>query len=234
MPRSRSLSLPIRSPWPALAAGLLLMLAGQAARAGIIDDPNDFLGTFVGPHNGDLDVRFADATFNPGTGRIVVTGRFNGAVGSTVDPTLGSVLYVFGFNRGTGTPGFAGLGLNDILFDAVVLLSGDGTGSIRLFPEAQAITLDPADITIAGDTIRARFDASLLPGRGLSTRQFTFNLWPRLGLGNNNQVADFAPDTVNAALATVPEPSALTLTSLGVASLVLMRTIIRRRPRRTA
>ncbi|HEY1017256.1 MAG TPA: PEPxxWA-CTERM sorting domain-containing protein, partial [Herpetosiphonaceae bacterium] len=43
-----------------------------------------------------------------------------------------------------------------------------------------------------------------------------FNLWPRNGVGNNNQISDFAPDNAN--ITGVPEPGAWALMILGFAA----------------
>jgi len=52
-------------------------------------------------------------------------------------------------------------------------------------------------VVIAGNDLRITVPATLLPTRGFSPALYTANLWPRVGAGNNNQIADFAPDNSN-------------------------------------
>jgi hypothetical protein len=59
--------------------------------------------------------------------------------------------------------------------------------------------LSAGSVTISGNTISARVPANLLPTKGFSVEGYTVNLWPRVGVGNNNvQISDFAPDNSNA------------------------------------
>jgi len=51
------------------------------------------------------------------------------------------------------------------------------------------------------------------------------NIWPRNGLANNTQIADFAPDNGDAAVTVTPEPG--TLVTLGSALSLLF--VLRRR-----
>jgi hypothetical protein len=48
------------------------------------------------------------------------------------------------------------------------------------------------------------------------------NLWPRIGLDNNGQIADFAPDNSIAAV-TTPEPSTMFFIGGGLIVLALTR-----------
>ena len=194
-----------------LATGLA---ASQAWSAPISDPQGDFLTTYTGPHNADLDIRSTGASFV--AGNYVFDGTFYGTIGSTAGG-----LYVFGVDRGQGTPRFAAIG-SAIVFDAVVIVNPFGTSSVRDLIANTSSNLAPDAVLIAGASLEVNVAGSLLPSTGFAADHYTYNLWPRSGLGNNNQIADFAPDNSNLAI-DVPEPastgillvSLLALTGLG-------------------
>ena len=194
--------------WSAVVTAMVLGTSGRAT-AGLVDDPvGDFRPTFTGPHNGDLDVVTVDVTLEDN--RFFLSATLDGPVGTTP-----GALYVWGVNRGANTALFGSFAPG-VLFDTVVLVRGNGTGSV-------GGTDISGGITINGDTITARVDASLLPSRGFATAEYTFNLWPRLGTGNNNQISDFAPDDSNIGATLVPEPSTLAAAAIGLAAMVGVR-----------
>jgi len=180
----------------------------NVARAGITADPvGDFLATYPGPHNGDLDVVGAEGTFD-GT-KFVMHAILNGDVGTTV-----GAIYVLGFNRGAGTAGFgASLGLNGVLFDRVVVVTNIDTSS-----NTPGVT-----VTHSGHDLFASIPLSALPSTGFAPKDYTWNLWPRNpllslppGTPGVAVITDFAPDNSNVRVASVPEPSTLALVLLGV------------------
>lgn len=177
-----------------------------------LDDPaNDFISTYTGPQAGDVDVLSASVGFD-GTDYI-----FNATMNGTVGTTTGA-LYVWGFNRGQGTARFSpGIpGTEDILFDSVVLMRPDTTMTVNRIVGGGSTNFGLGSVVINGASISARVAATELPSLGFSLDKYTWNLWPRVGTGNNNQISDFAPDHTNAAVDVVPEPGSLLVLSLGL------------------
>lgn len=197
--------------WIVLGSALVGIAAATEgrARAGLIFDPaNDFLPTYTaGPKNGDLDVTAVGVTFNGSS--FVLTATLNGPLGTTP-----GALFVWGIDRGAGTARFGPLAPG-VLFDSVVTLRADATGTVNRIVGGGTSSLAPGDVTVIGNTLTAIVPASFLPSLGKAEADYTFNLWPRLGAGNNNQISDFAPDNSNIGATAVPEPSTVVLASLG-------------------
>ena len=107
-----------------LAATLALSLPSLAAAVPLTDAANDFIASYTGPKNGDLDVRSSEVFLGNGV------FDFTASLGGNIGTTAGG-FYVFGVNRGAGTARFASLGLNNVLFDAVVIINNNLTGSVR-------------------------------------------------------------------------------------------------------
>lgn len=203
----------VRPAWLAALAAAAPLSA--LAVDGITDRPGDFLATFAGSAAAaDLDVIAATVTYNSATNVFTLSSTQSGAVGLT--PTG---FYVWGVNRGAGTAGFAANGLPGVLFDRVVILRPDGTGSIG------GTALPAGSVLISGNTISASFSAGLLPSTGFAAANYTFNLWPRDGAAGTGfaQISDFAPDNSNFTATVVPEPGSLALMSLGLAAGLLWR-----------
>lgn len=201
-----------------VAALLLSAGAAHAASLGASDPVGDFLPTFGGVATPDLDVVSTFGTYDASTSMIHISGTFAGAV----NPANTGALYVFGFDRGAGTSGFAANGLPGVVFDAIVSLnpSNLSASSIRLLNTGTNTPLPVSSITIAGNTISADFSALMLPSTGLAANKYTFNLWPRYTIGTTGfaAISDFAPDGANLTLAPVPEPEtyAMLVAGLGV------------------
>jgi hypothetical protein len=190
-----------------------------AAQAGVVDAANDFVPTYLGPHNGDLDVRFAEVLLDGSN--FTLHAIVNGPVGTTAGG-----FYVWGFDRGRHTEGFPNLGnppiAPGVLFDTVIVVRPTGVNGGTVVVNGNEIT-----------AILPRTIAALAPLPGLLPQeQFTFNLWPRSpaipGGPTDSNLADFAPDNSDASVTVVPEPSTIALLSAAGLGLAAYRR--RRRP----
>ena len=155
----------------------------------VIDPVGDFLPSFTGPRNADLDVVTTQVVYDGVTFRMNATN--NGPVGTTA-----GAVYVLGFNRGAGTAGLANVASN-VLFDSVVLVNANGTGVVVDTLRGAQTPLPAGSITISGNQIVAEVPVSLLPSQGVKPGQYTVNLWPRSTLGGDETISDFAPDNSN-------------------------------------
>jgi len=117
--------------------------------------------------------------------------------------------------------------LPNVLFDAVLTLNPNGTGTYR------GSATPTGSVVASGNTLTAVLPITFLGpppqpanaiGPLLPVTEWTYNLWPRssirtdgtpLGFGNA-QIADFAPDTDDFAASVVPEPSSAILLSIGL------------------
>jgi len=195
------------------AAALSLAAGASMAADGITDPLGDYVAGYNGSKLGDLDVLSAFVTYNTGTDKFVFSGSFAANVGTTAGG-----FYVFGVNRGAGTAGFAANGLPNVLFDSVVIFNQDG--SARITGTSPATLLPPGSIQINGATITGEIDGAFLPSTGFAKTAYTWNLWPRDGtLTGFAAISDFAPNSTNAAVAVVPEPSTYALLALGLGAL---------------
>lgn len=186
---------------------LTLLLFTGSAYAQVTDAQGDFIGTYTGPQNPDLDVLSANLLLGTdGTFRFQAT--LAGAPGTT-----STGFYVWGVNRGQGTGNFASIGLPNVMFDAIIILRPDGTGSVNRQTNINnvpggsgTVNLAPGSITIIGNTISGVVPGSLLPTQGFAPSAYTWNLWPRSDtVGGTAAISDFAPNSTNALVSTAPE-----------------------------
>ncbi len=203
-----------------LSIGTLLLSVSPLANAlsGITDTAGDFLSSFGGTSaQTDLDVIDATVLFDPSTNLFKLTSTLSGAPGTTPNG-----VYVWGVNRGAGTAGFAGNGIDGVRFDRVILLRPDGTGQIGGGP-----ALPSGSVTVAGNTISAIVSSSLLTSTGFNFIDYTWNLWPRnTTYAGFAAISDFAPDNANftSTVGTVvPLPASLPLLGIGMAMTLVMR-----------
>lgn len=186
-----------------------LLFCGAASAAAITDPANDFLPSFGGPNNRDLDVL---------RGELTLTGQqflFTTTLAGPVGTTPGS-LYVLGLDRGRGTARFPVIAPG-VLFDEVIAVTGTGGATVRDLISGAATVLPGSAVTISGDILTVAFPLSLAPSLGFAPNAYTWNLWPRTGAGNDSQISDFAPDNSNVRVssAAVPEPATIALLALG-------------------
>lgn len=195
-------------------AGLCLALAlsSGVVCADVLDPVGDYLSTYTGPHNGDMDVTKADVSFNGQA--FLFSGTLNGPIGTTP-----GALYVFGLDRGkgtarfdSGTPALA----PSILFDSVLIIRPNTTAAFNDFIANQLTPLPTGSVAITGDSFSAVLPLSLFPSEGFQPSQYSWDFWPRIGLGQNTQISDFAPNAANANVSSTPEPSSTALMMVGL------------------
>jgi hypothetical protein len=151
----------------------------------IKDARNDFIPSYRGPHNADLDVREAEVRYD---GRsFIFTSEASGPIGIT--PTW---LYVWGVDRGAGVARFGPIAPG-VTFDMVIATS-NGIATVRDLTNGVATVLPASAVEVEGNELEITVPASLLPSRGRTPENFTVNLWPRSGPGGTEVIADFAPD----------------------------------------
>lgn len=220
-----------RGGLPTLSVLAVLISLAQASPAGAgytNPNPTTFLPTYTGTQAIDLETVYIDVTYNAAKNDFNFTAIMNGAIGTTP-----GALYVFGLNRGLGTARFTAgnpsIGQN-VLFDSVLILNATGTGQFNDFINSSNSTPISSGITISGNTITAELSASLFPSEGFALSQYTYNFWPRLGAGQNSQIAQFVPANMNLGVSSVPEPASSLLLGIGgsLAMAVFGRTRVRR------
>jgi len=189
----------------------VIVAASPAAAVTRVDPASDYLATFTGPKNGDLDVLGYSAKVS-GT-NVVLSSTVNGTIGTTAGG-----IYVWGINRGAGTAGFGtSLGLDKVLFDSVVVLQPDATGLVVAFTSGgpKITALSAGAVTVSGTTITGTIPLALLPSTGFTIAKYGFNLWPRLAGGTVANIADFAPNNATITAGAVPEPATWALLIAG-------------------
>ena len=206
----------------AFVALVPVALACHPAAAATVSDPSgDFLPSFVGSHDADLDVLSFSAKFDSAASQFLLAATLAG----NIDPAKAG-LYVIGVDTGAGAIApFADIGEPNVRFDQVVVVQKDGSGVVT---GAAGGPLPATAITIDGSSFSARVPLAMLPSTGFSPDRYAFNLWPRVALGANNQIADFAPE--NALLVGgVPEPASW---AMMLGGFVFAGAAFRTRPRR--
>lgn len=207
----------MRSVLLAAATVLALAAAAPSQAVTITDDVGDFLPSFAGPESDDLDVISFAVTFDDATDAF----RLTAAMAGDIDPAKAG-LYVIGVNTGTGTiRPFAGIGAPNVIFNQAIVIQKTGAGMVGA---------NPLTATVFNNIFSVVVPLALLPSTGFDPLRYGFNIWPRTGLGNNNQIADFAPNNATVSLA-APEPASW---ALMIAGFGLVGGTLRRRHPRTA
>ena len=167
----------------------------------VISDPvGDFLPTYTGAQLPGMDVVAHEVVVLEDQGLVIFSARMAGPVAPTQE--IGG-LYLFGLDRGQGTPRFLGgtpqIGPN-VLWDSLVIINPKGIGRVNNQVAGVVTLLNPADIHISGDEFTASVPLSLLlPAATRPPQEWTYNLWPRNNpnIGANASVSDLAPDDGN-------------------------------------
>src|SRR5690349_17520811 len=104
---------------------LIGVVSLSLAHAEVVTDPkNDFLPSYIGPKNGDMDAVSSDVILNTVAKTLTFSGTVNGNVGSTSGGA-----WVWGLDRGKGTERFQPAFGAGVKFDSVVALFANQTGA---------------------------------------------------------------------------------------------------------
>jgi hypothetical protein len=201
---------------PVLAGALALaaVLGAASAHAATRSDPaGDFLPSFIGPNNPDLDA--LSVTVSLDGSNFLISATEAGPIGLT----NGSE-FVFGVNTG-GAFALFGADQPGVLFDDVIVLAPNATGFVadNLTGMTTVTGLASGTVTVSGDTISAVVPIADLPSTGLVPAAYGFSLWPRLATMADGfaDIADFAPN--NTTFTAVPEPANWALMIVGFGAL---------------
>jgi hypothetical protein len=187
----------------------IFLVGAEPGSATVVSDPsNDFLPTFAGPHNGDLDVVAANVTLDGSN--LDFTATLNDVLGLTP-----GALYVFGINRGQGTAKFGNIAAGNVLFDSTFVINQNAVGVVNDLINHTSTTISGAGaVKLLGSTISGVVPVSDLPSEGFSPSEYEYNIWPELGAANpgNMQISDFAPNNSDALVSVAaPEPATMLL-----------------------
>jgi len=194
-----------------LTIALATLGLSTPALAAVSDPAGDFLPSFTGPANGDLDVLSINARIRGPN--LFLSATHAADIGTTV-----GAFYVWGIDRGQGTARFVaatpsvGAG---VLFDSVLVLRPNGTGAFNdLMNAANSFTFTSGVVTVDGATITGMLPIASIPSTGFSIANYGFNLWPRSPGAGTAFISDFAPDATTIK-APIPEPAAWMLMIAG-------------------
>lgn len=188
-----------------LAAALCTAgLAAQVQALPFLDAGNDFLSSYTGTKDADLDVLQADVVIDAQAQTITFSGTMRGSI-----DTRSTKLYVFGIDRGAGAAGgnlvFHGplggapqIG-SGVMWDSAVALTATGQALFFDVLNPGLVPLPNVAVAIRGNQISATVPLALFPSQGFKLKEYTYNVWPRSELSlANTVVSDFAPDSGNA------------------------------------
>jgi hypothetical protein len=181
-----------------LLGAVAIGLAGAAQATTVTDPTGDYLTSYTGPHQADLDVTSLSVMFNASTDSFLVQSTMAGLIDTTLPG-----FYVIGINTGTGAGPFGAIGAPDVLFNQAIAVQKNGTATIG------GTALTPGSVTIGGNALSVVIPLSLLPTTGFDPLQYGFSIWPRSAVtGGLPTISDFAPDNATvAAGGAVPEPA---------------------------
>ncbi len=202
--------------YPLALACTAILLGGCAGNSTNVTPPGpgfrftEAAGTFykdyTGPQRPAISAIGADGSFSTSAQTVTVIAKMAGPVF-----TGGPNFYVWGFDRGAASSRTAPFPDEPVVkFDAVLVVTADPangttlTGVINLLNGSPAQPVSP--VLVAADTIQVTFPASMMPSTGAAAAQYTWNLWPRSGVGGTAaaQIASFIPDNLMVNLVTAP------------------------------
>jgi hypothetical protein len=194
------LSLPRTCSHAFIGLALATALSAPSMASPAIDARSDFLSTYGGPRDADLDARVADVRVDPHAGTVTLFAIMAGPI----DRASGK-FFVFGIDRGRGEVGrdlvFQGpLGGEPkigpgVRWDAAVGILANGQAVFFDALNPAVIPLHDVSVRIDGSEVSATVPLSLFPSQGLDVDDYTFNFWPRSQLSlANTTVSDFLPD----------------------------------------
>jgi hypothetical protein len=174
-------------------------LEAREVPALITDPVGDIMPTYAGGVLPGMDVVAHEVAIVPEQDRVVFYGKM---AGSVADTATVNGLYLFGVDRGSGTPRFLstpGPAIGpSVTWDSIVRVNPDGTGLFNNVIAGVITPLGPDNIRLSGDEFTVSIPLGLmLPAATRPPAEWTYNLWPRDGIGNNAQVSDLAPDDGN-------------------------------------
>ena len=183
-----------------IMASALALACGTAAQALTVTDPTgDFIPSYTGPHQADLDVTSFSVSWLAGSQSFLLQSTMAGVIDASLPG-----FYAIGVDTGTGPSNFASIGLPGVRFNQVIAVQKDGTARIG------ATSLAAGSVVIGSNALSVMVPLSLLPSTGFDAPNYAFNIWPRSGAGGTSVISDFAPDdrTVSSlALSAAPEPA---------------------------
>jgi hypothetical protein len=210
----------MRLSFPLVALAFSLGLAGPAQAITVSDATGDFLASYTGSPDADLDVTSFSVVYDTTTQIFTLGAVFAGVI----DPTKAG-RYIIGVDTGRGAlRPFAAIGQPNVTFDQAITVQKDGTGSVG------ATALAAGAITIVGNQFTAAIPLSLLPSTGYNPLAYGWNLWPRGAPAGAAGISDFAPENRVLQIA-APEPGTwmMMLGGFGIAGVALRRRTAGRR-----
>jgi hypothetical protein len=132
--------------------------ASTASATPIVDPAGDFLTSYVGPTNGDLDVLGAEVLFDGSS--FLFTSTSAAPIGTT--PTG---VFMWGINRGAGFATFPVIAPG-VTFDAVAVIVPGGNSFISDLAAMIDIPIAASDVTVSGAFLSALVPLSALPSLG--------------------------------------------------------------------
>jgi hypothetical protein len=156
-----------------------------------------FLGTYMGPKNGDLEI--ASASANVEGGNLVLSATAMAPIGTTKGTD-----YVWGIDTdpAKATAAFASEGFSGVVFNNVAVATPGGMG-----------------VTVSGDTITDTIAISSLKNVVLNPNQFLISLWPvATPPGGFAGFSEFVPGNGTFAVG-VPEPATWAMMLIGLAGI---------------